>query len=313
MTPSERGVPKAFIWRKLHSLAGFGLVVYLFFHLFTNSQAALYIGDDGQGFIQAVNAIHDIPYLQVVEVLIVALPILIHMAWGIQILRTSQVNSFPTDGSKPALPEYPRNKAYTWQRITSWILVLGIIAHVIHMRFIESPLKASMGTEHSFVVRVTQDPGLPLVADRLGVKLYDAEALERLKMPLGNSAPQLQVPLEIQEQRNLEYANWLKTLEKRPLRSDEVIGVANNFGTAELLVVRDTFKMPMMMFLYTLLVLAATFHAFNGLWTWMISWGVTLSQRAQRLMRYVTVTLMVLVNGFGLAAIWLTYWVNLRN
>ncbi len=282
-TTSAPAVPNDFIWRKLHSLAGIGLVVYLFIHLFTNSQAALYIGDDGKGFIHAVNAIHDIPYLQIVEILLIALPILIHIAYGIHRLRLSKANSFATDGSTPSLPEYPRNKAYTWQRITSWFLIVGILAHVIHMRFVESPLAAA-GAESGYVVRITNDPGLPSVAERLGVKLY-----------------------------NSHDSGSLSASEMRPLREDEVIAVAPNFGTADLLVVRDTFKMPMMMVLYTILVLASTFHAFNGMWTFMISWGVTLSQRAQRLMRYLTVSLMVLVSGFGLSAIWLTYWINLKT
>lgn len=313
MRTSTGGIPQGFIWRKLHSLAGFGLVIYLFFHLFTNSQAALYIGDDGKGFIHAVNAIHDIPYLQVVEILIVALPILIHMAWGIQRLRAAQPNSSPSDGSKPSLPEYPRNRAYTWQRITSWLLIVGIIAHVVHMRFIESPLTATVGTHDSYVVRVTQDPGLPLLADRLGVTLYHAADLKNLKESSAYLNDVHQFPEEIRKQREKELHAWMKTVEKRPLQKDEVIAVADNFGTAELLVVRDTFKIPMMMVLYTILVLVSSFHAFNGLWTWMISWGVTLSQRAQRLMRYVCNSLMFLVSGFGLAAIWLTYWINLKT
>lgn len=269
-TTTAPAVPRDFIWRKLHSLAGFGLVIFLFIHLFTNSQAALYIGDDGRGFIHAVNAIHELPYLQVVEIVLIALPILIHIAYGIHRLRLAKANSFSTDGSKPSLPDYPRNRAYTWQRITSWLLILGILAHVVHMRFVESPLVATEGEVRAYAVHLTEDPGLPSVAERLGVKLY-------------------------------------------PQGQGEVLAVAPNFGTADLLVVRDTFKDPVMMILYTIFVLAATFHAFNGMWTFMISWGVTLSQRAQKLMRYLTVSLMLLVSGFGIAAIWLTYWVNLKT
>lgn len=273
MHVKEETIPQSFVWRKLHSLAGFGLVIFLFFHLLTNSMAALYIGDDGKWFIQGVNAIHETPYLQVVEILILALPILVHMAWGLVYLRTSTMNSFPTDGSKPALPQYPRNQAYTWQRITSWLLIFGIIAHVIHMRFVDAPQATSSGLHNHYVVKITRDEGLPSLAERLGVKLE----------------------------------------QNASLGPNEVYAISDNFGTAELLVVRDTFKMPFMMVLYTIFVLAATFHAFNGMWTFMISWGVTLSQWSQRLMRYLTVALMLLVTFFGLAAIWLTYWVNLKT
>lgn len=310
MDVQPQAIPQEFVWRRLHSLAGFGLVIFLFFHLLTNSMAGLYVGDDGRGFIESVNAIHDTPYLQVVEVLLLGLPILVHMAWGIKYLQTSSINSYSSDGSRPALPQYSRNQAYTWQRITSWLLLVGIIAHVVHMRFVESPLEASVGSERSYVVRVTEDSGLPLLADRLGIKLYNAEQLDSLPRALHPSA--LRESQEVRQQREHEYAKWLETVRSRPLDDDEVIAVTHSFGAAELLVVRDTFKIPYMMVLYTIFVLAATFHAFNGMWTFMITWGVTLSQRSQRYMRVLTVSLMGLVTFFGMAAIWLTYWINLK-
>jgi len=79
-----------------------------------------------------------------------------------------------------------------------------------------------------------------------------------------------------------------------------------------LLVVRETFKWPLMMVLYTIFVLSACFHAFNGLWTSLITWGVSLTERSQKMMRGLANTLMIVVAFLGLAAIWGTYWVNLR-
>jgi succinate dehydrogenase / fumarate reductase cytochrome b subunit len=117
----------------------------------------------------------------------------------------------------------------------------------------------------------------------------------------------------IDQQKEHEEANWVAALEKRPLRKGDVIVVANNFGTAELLMLRDTFKMPIMIALYTLFVLTACFHAFNGVWTFMIKWGVTLSERSQRVMRTITTVIMVAVTTLGLSAIWLTYWINLKQ
>ena len=115
------------------------------------------------------------------------------------------------------------------------------------------------------------------------------------------------------EQKAEEYRGWVQALERKPLRDVEVVASADNFGTAELLMVRDTFKMPFMIVLYTLLVLAACFHGFNGLWTFMISWGVTLNERSQRLMRKVSTALMLIVGALGLSAVWLTYWINLKS
>jgi succinate dehydrogenase / fumarate reductase cytochrome b subunit len=308
-------ISQDFLWRRLHSLTGAWLAIFVIFHLFTNSQAALLIGHDGSGFIHAVNAIRDTPFLPVVEILILGFPIVIHTIWGIKYLRTAKYNSFGNTGNTPYLPNYPRNHAYTWQRITSWLLIVGIIAHVVHMRFIEYPNASVKSGEPSYIVRVSEDEGLYTLAARLGVQLYNQQQILALQenMPeLTNEHPSNPNEL-VQRQKIEQQRNWIKALEKRPLREGELMATANNFGTAELLMVRDTFKSPTMIVLYTLLVLITCFHAFNGLWTFMISWGVTLTQRAQHLMWLLSVTLMVVVGGLGLSAIWLTYWINLKS
>lgn len=270
-------IPKAFIWRRIHSLTGLWLVLFLIEHLFTNSQAALYFGDDGSGFIRAVNFLKGLPYLQVIEVTLLGIPFLVHGWWGIKYLHTAKYNSFATDGTAPSLPDYPRNRAYTWQRLTSWILLIGVIAHVIQMRFIDYPDATHIDNKQYYTVRLTLDEGLPALADRLNVKLTSD--------PNSNSESKQQ----------------------------QISALSPDFGTAVLLMVRDTFKSPLMIFLYTIFVLAATFHAFNGLWTFMITWGITLTANSQRLMRKCAVTLMVLLSFLGLAAIWTTYWINLKS
>lgn len=299
-------IPRAFIWRRLHSLTGLFLTLYLFEHLLINSQAALWIGDDGSGFVRAVNSIQELPYLRLIEIFLLGVPILIHMVWGIQRLQTSASNSWQTDGAQPALPDYPRNKAYTWQRITSWILLVAIIAHVVHMRFYEYPASAKVGSEKSYMVRLDKDSGLDTLAPRLDFKLLDRAQIERLQVPPSSDNP-------IAQQEHEQRLNWLEAVEKRPLKKGQVIAVTKNYGTAELLMVRETFKMPLMLALYTLFVLSACFHGFNGLWTFMITWGVTLTESSQRLMRILSTALMCLVAFMGLAAIWGTYWINLKQ
>ena len=130
-------IPQAFIWKRAHSLTGLWLVLFLIEHLLTNSQAALWIGDDGSSFIRAVDALKNLPYLQAIEIIFLGIPLLLHGLWGVRVLVTAKYNSFATNGSSPSLPQYSRNQAYTWQRITSWVLLIGIVAHVIHMRFLE--------------------------------------------------------------------------------------------------------------------------------------------------------------------------------
>jgi succinate dehydrogenase / fumarate reductase cytochrome b subunit len=311
-------IPKAFIWKRAHSLTGLWLVLFLISHLLTNSQAALLVGENGKGFVNAVNFIQGLPYLPIVEMLLIGIPFLIHGIWGILYLFTAKYNSFQTDGSSPSLPQYPLNQAYTWQRITSWILLVGIVAHVIHMRYIDYPTKASIGTEQSFMVRLDFDEGLYTLSERLGFEIYTPKDIEETKKHLLSlRTPAFATPassdgLKFLQHKN-EETNWLAALEERPLKKDQVIAVSKNFGLAELLMLRDTFKSPLMIILYSGLVLAACFHAFNGLWTFMISWGVTLTKASQDLMRKLAVSLMVLISFLGLAAIWGSYWINLYN
>ena len=86
-----------------------------------------------------------------------------------------------------------------------------------------------------------------------------------------------------------------------------------DFGTATLLAVRDAFQSVWVCVLYTFFVLAACFHAMNGVWTFAISWGITLSERSRKMTRRVSDAIMLLIVFLGLAAIWGTYWINLKN
>lgn len=317
MTIDSPPLPKAFVWKRLQSLTGLWLVAFLLLHLFTNSQAALWIGDDGSGFVKAVNGIHDLPYLQVIEIALLAVPFFIHIVWGIQYLKTSKFNSFSSDGRTPSLTEYPRNHAYTWQRLTSCILLVGIVAHVVQMRFLEVPISAQKGAEKYYMVRISSDPGIYPLAARLGFEIYDGkqvqqqrEAYEAQKAPDSTSdTPQALLQVQSYDQDR----QWIEALEQRPIGADQLIAVSKSYGMAELLMVRDTFKIPIMLVLYTVLVISACFHAFNGLWTFLITWGVSLSVKSQRLTRIFSTVLMFLVGFLGLAAIWGTYWINLKQ
>lgn len=311
---SEVTIPKAFIARRAHSITGIFLVLYLIEHLLVNSQAALFIGDNGSGFVKAVNSIHDLPYLPFIEFFLLGVPILIHMWWGIQYLFTGEANSYYRGENKPYLPQYPRNHAYTWQRITSWLLVFGIIAHVVQMRCLDYPTSAQVGTSKHYMTRIDNDAGLNTLAARLGFEVYDENKIKQKKQEMAQPNALLKnTPSEVLAQQQREEKAWMEALEKRPLAPGQVIAVSDSFGLAELLMVRETFKMPIMLALYTIFVLSACFHAFNGLWTAMISWGITLTAASQRIMLKFAYALMVLIAFLGLAAIWGTYWINLKQ
>lgn len=257
---SPSRISTAFIWRRVHSLMGFWLVLYLILHLVTNSQAAVWLGAEGQGFVRMVNSLEELPYLHEIEVMLIAIPLGVHLIWGIGRLFQAKVNALPSN-QKPSL-KYERNVAYTLQRWSSWILLFGILGHVVQMRFLHMPEELEGG----YSVTITMDKGLRPLSDRLGVALHE--------------------------------------------KDEKIIAVADSPGKAMLLMVRDTFKSPIMAGLYTLFVLAAAFHAFNGFWTFLITWGVILSYRSQKAMIPVSVIGIVVLAFLGLAAIWGSYWIS---
>ncbi len=329
-------LPRAFIWRRLHSLFGLWIVLFLCEHLLTNSQAALFLGEDGAGFVRMVNAIHNFPYLEVIEIVLIGVPIAFHGIIGIRYLLSGKFNSGGSDGTKPTFRGYPNNHAYTWQRITSWFLLGMLIFHVVKFRFLEYPHSVTGGQTKWFFVKLEMDRGLYSVADRLNVQLYDHGEVE-----IENGAVQRQraeAPLvevskailrersegkEIYDSHKNAIVQAAQHYQKREafvaglnhfrLIPGEVVCVTEQFGTAVLLTVREAFKNPYYIALYTLFVLAACFHGFNGLWTFLLTWGFIIKMGSQRKFRRLAIGLMLLVSFLGLSAVWGTYWLNLRE
>ncbi len=258
----------AFAWRRIHSLMGLWLVLFLIEHLIVNSQAALWLGDDGIGFIHLTNLLEALPYLQVIEIVFIGVPIIVHGIWGIKRALTAKTHGHGNDGSFPSL-RYGRNRAFTWQRITSWILLFGILVHVVQMRFLQAPKEIRIDHQIWYTTHVTDDPGLAAVANRVQVSLQKEKG--------------------------------------------QVLVKAKNPGKAMLFMVRNTFKNPLWCAGYTIFVLAAAFHAFNGFWTSLITWGVMLSYRSQKAFLPVCWIGIGLLAFLGLASIWGSYWLNLRN
>ena len=337
MSATQIPLPRSFVMRRIHSLLGLWIVLFLIEHLITNSQAALFIGESGAGFIRAVNFIKNLPYLPVIEAILLGVPILYHMFWGLSYLFSAKINAFPSNGAHhPSLTRYGRNHAYTWQRITSWILFVGLLAHVGSMRFYRYPAIVKRGMQEVYFVKVSMDPGLYTVSNRLGVSLYNEDKIEALRKRIQTETAELNsLSKEVQGfwddrssssaylEKNAELALryqtlqegqlYLQGIEKRALSEGEVIAVAEDFGTATLLLVRDSFKSLFQVILYTVFVLAAVFHAFNGLWTFLITWGIVIRMRSQSRAVNGCMALMALMGFLGLAAVWGTYYLNLRR
>ena len=104
-----------------------------------------------------------------------------------------------------------------------------------------------------------------------------------------------------------------KLSEWTPELKEEVVAACKSPGVAILLTTRNTFKNIWMGLLYSVFVLAAAFHAFNGFWTFLITWGALLKMRSQKAMVNISLGMMLLIGCIGLIAIWGSYWINLRN
>jgi len=115
---------RTFVLRKLHQLTGImPLGIFLLEHFYTNSKALA-----GQAeFNGAVKDLQSIPYILLVEIGGIFIPLIYHAVYGLVIT----VEARPNNLHYP----YARNWFYTIQRVTGVILFFFIIFHVLNFRF----------------------------------------------------------------------------------------------------------------------------------------------------------------------------------
>ncbi|WP_019242840.1 MULTISPECIES: succinate dehydrogenase cytochrome b558 subunit [Bacillus] len=65
----------------------------------------------------------------------------------------------------------------------------------------------------------------------------------------------------------------------------------------------DILSNPAMLTFYIVGVVSAIFHFANGLWTFCITWGITVSPRSQKINTYVTMIIFVLLSIVGIRAL----------
>lgn len=127
-----------FLLRRLHSLTGvMPIGVFLLFHLTTNASIVWGMLDSREGatalergvrtFQAEVDFIHSTPFLLLVEVFGLWLPIAFHSVLGVYYARTGR----PNTGAYP----YQANWRYTLQRTSGYIGVLFIFYHVATLRW----------------------------------------------------------------------------------------------------------------------------------------------------------------------------------
>ncbi len=179
------------------------------------------------------------------------------------------------------------------------------------MRFLNYPTVIKQLEGKEYIVHISSDPGLETLAPRLGATLYRSQDLTEMKneqmtnRKMSLSAKDAQIA-KLEDKK-------IATLTAFSLKESEVLAGVNSFGLAALLVMRDTLKWLPYCLLYSAFVLMASFHAANGLWTALITWGVTINQTSQTLFLYLSQGLMGLLAFLGLVAAWGTYWINLYS
>ncbi|SRR5690554_633255 len=60
---------------------------------------------------------------------------------------------------------------------------------------------------------------------------------------------------------------------------------------------------PFMFWFYIVGVVSTVFHFANGLWSFFVTWGITVSPRSQKIMTYVTVGVFLLFTYMGIASL----------
>ncbi len=191
---------KYFYLRRLHSLSGL-LPIGLFFleHIYSNAVSL----QGASAYNEMVNKLMEIPFLPVIEIVTIALPLLFHIVLGIVIYLTSKNNVLQYS--------HAENWRYFLQRITGVIGVFYIGFHVWETR-----IHAALSGQHV--------------------------SYERMQQLLST---------------------------------------------------------PWVFWFYLLGALSLTFHFCNGLWTMGITWGLTVSVRAQRMTSAACMLLFV-----ALSAVW---------
>lgn len=65
----------------------------------------------------------------------------------------------------------------------------------------------------------------------------------------------------------------------------------------------DIVENPLALIGYIIGITAATFHLANGIWAFLITWGITVSPRSQKISQYISIGIFVVLTFIGIRAI----------
>jgi len=115
---------KTFLLRKLHQITGIvPLGMFFFVHIYTNSTAL----NGAEPFNEHVADIHGMPYLLLIEIFGIFIPLLFHSVYGVLISFEAKQNVLNYG--------YGRNWFYMFQRATGIYLFVFLLFHILNFRF----------------------------------------------------------------------------------------------------------------------------------------------------------------------------------
>jgi succinate dehydrogenase / fumarate reductase, cytochrome b subunit len=80
-------------------------------------------------------------------------------------------------------------------------------------------------------------------------------------------------------------------------RIQKALGVEVNYD-----MMADILSNPAMVVFYAIGIVSTTFHFSNGIWSFLVHWGITVGPRSQRIATYFTMAVFVVVTFIGLSA-----------
>jgi succinate dehydrogenase / fumarate reductase cytochrome b subunit len=112
-----------FLLRRLHSLTGIVPVGgFMLFHLYENSRAL----QGAEAYNETILHINTMPFVTVLEIFLILLPLYFHALYGIYIAADAKHNVTNYG--------YGRNWAFFFQRLTGLITFFFVTAHIWHFR-----------------------------------------------------------------------------------------------------------------------------------------------------------------------------------
>ena len=270
---------KDFIFRRLHSLTGIWFSFFLLEHLFINSLAPVWFGKDNL-FVKFANMLQSLPFLRVVEVVLLLIPFGIHVFWGILYSLKGNLHFFKKHGEN-AVFYYRRHIAYIFQKITAWIILIFLCIHVVEFRFINYPKKVQMQNEMYYLVKIKSSPITVTLTHKLDGKIYGKEGF-----------------------RSLDLINDHLIKNSIDLKSNEVLAAMHSPGAAMRVLLNDLFTSNFFKIFYLIFIISVAFHGANGMFSFLISWGVIVKRSYMTFAEILSFWMMFIFISLGLVAIW---------